>query len=54
MQPDGNSTTTITASSDVRQALEDQITDLTQTLFELSVMVYDFQPGGNQLVQEKM
>ena len=37
-----------------RRALEEQLNELIQVLFELSVMVYDFQPDGNQLVWNKM
>lgn len=39
---------------DARQSLEDKLNDLLQKLFELSVIVYDFQPDGNKLVWKKM
>ncbi|KAI8148959.1 transcription factor subunit Med10 of mediator complex-domain-containing protein [Fennellomyces sp. T-0311] len=42
------------ASKAARRALEEQLNDLLQILFELSVMVYDFQPDGNQLVWNKI
>lgn len=41
-------------SDTARQAVEDQLNDLLQLLFELSVVVYDFQPDGNRLVWNKM
>lgn len=41
-------------SVNVRQSLEDQLNELLQKLFELSVIVYDFQPDGNRLVWKKM
>lgn len=37
-----------------RESLENQLNELLQVLFELSVVVYDFQPDGNKLVWEKM
>jgi mediator of RNA polymerase II transcription subunit 10 len=46
MQPEEN--------TNVRQSLEDQLNELLQKLFELSVIVYDFQPDGNKLVWKKM
>lgn len=48
MQPEESS------SVNVRQSLEDQLNELLQKLFELSVIVYDFQPDGNRLVWKKM
>ncbi|CAO3627735.1 unnamed protein product [Mucor hiemalis] len=42
------------ANADVRQLIEDQLNDLLQKLFELSVIVYDFQPDGNKLVWKKV
>lgn len=48
MQPEEN------ANADVRQSIEDQLNDLLQKLFELSVIVYDFQPDGNKLVWKKV
>jgi hypothetical protein len=39
---------------DSRLSLEDNLNDLLQKLFELSVIVYDFQPDGNKLVWKKM
>ncbi|KAI9316830.1 transcription factor subunit Med10 of mediator complex-domain-containing protein [Dichotomocladium elegans] len=42
------------ASNAIRLGLEDQLNDLLQVLFELSVVVYDFQPDGNQLVWNKI
>lgn len=39
---------------DARQSVEDQLNELLQNLFELSVIVYDFQPDGNRLVWKKM
>lgn len=37
-----------------RKELEEQLNDLLQALFELSVVVYDFQPDGNHLVWNKV
>ncbi|KAI8376658.1 mediator complex, subunit Med10 [Choanephora cucurbitarum] len=37
-----------------RQEVEDQLNELLQKLFELSVIVYDFQPDGNKLVWKKI
>ncbi|KAI8887447.1 hypothetical protein K501DRAFT_321340 [Backusella circina FSU 941] len=37
-----------------RESLENQLNELLQVLFELSVVVYDFQPDGNKLVWEKI
>ncbi|KAI8060307.1 transcription factor subunit Med10 of mediator complex-domain-containing protein [Gongronella butleri] len=37
-----------------RQQIEDQLNDLLQVLFELSVMVYDFQPQSNEHVRNKI
>lgn len=37
-----------------RRALEEELNDLLQVLFELSVIVYDFQPDGNRLVWDKV
>jgi mediator of RNA polymerase II transcription subunit 10 len=39
---------------DTRQDVEEQLHELLQVLFELAVMVYDFQPDGNKLVWNKM
>lgn len=41
-------------SAQVRQSAEDKLNELLQKLFELSVIVYDFQPDGNKLVWKKM
>ncbi|KAI8098623.1 transcription factor subunit Med10 of mediator complex-domain-containing protein [Halteromyces radiatus] len=41
-------------TDDTRQEVEEQLHDLLQVLFELSVMVYDFQPDGNKLVWNKI
>ncbi|KAI8098145.1 mediator complex, subunit Med10 [Gilbertella persicaria] len=41
-------------NSDSRQQVEEQLNDLLQKLFELSVIVYDFQPDGNKLVWKKI
>ncbi|KAG0168319.1 RNA polymerase II mediator complex subunit [Apophysomyces sp. BC1034] len=41
-------------SSSSRQSLEKQLNDLLQALFELSVVVYDFQPDGNKRVWDKI
>ncbi|KAI7865491.1 transcription factor subunit Med10 of mediator complex-domain-containing protein [Spinellus fusiger] len=38
----------------VRRRLEEQLNEMLQVLFELSVVVYDFQPEGNRLVWEKI
>ncbi|KAI9347831.1 mediator complex, subunit Med10 [Pilaira anomala] len=43
-----------TVAVDVRQTVEDQLNELLQDLFELSVIVYDFQPDGNKLVWKKI
>ncbi|KAI8382352.1 mediator complex, subunit Med10 [Blakeslea trispora] len=40
--------------SSARQEVEDQLNELLQKLFELSVIVYDFQPDGNKLVWKKI
>lgn len=48
MQPEENLT------DSARQSVEDQLNELLQELFELSVIVYDFQPDGNKLVWKKM
>lgn len=48
MQPEN------TIVMDARQSVEDQLNELLQELFELSVIVYDFQPDGNKLVWKKM
>ncbi|KAG2201667.1 mediator complex, subunit Med10 [Mucor mucedo] len=48
MQPEENSTV------NARQSVEDQLNELLQELFELSVIVYDFQPDGNKLVWKKI
>jgi mediator of RNA polymerase II transcription subunit 10 len=48
MQTEENSTI------NARQSVEDQLNELLQKLFELSVIVYDFQPDGNKLVWKKM
>lgn len=45
-----NSATTESTREDV----EEQLHELLQVLFELAVMVYDFQPDGNKLVWNKM
>ncbi|KAJ8652680.1 hypothetical protein O0I10_011687 [Lichtheimia ornata] len=42
------------ASKAARLALEGEINDILQVLFELSVVVFDFQPEGNQLVRNKI
>ena len=47
-------TNTSEASKAARLALEGEINDILQVLFELSVVVFDFQPEGNQLVRNKM
>ncbi|KAG2227315.1 hypothetical protein INT45_004270 [Circinella minor] len=52
-QPDSSQNNTNT-SKVARRALEEQLNELIQVLFELSVMVYDFQPDGNQLVWNKI
>jgi len=41
-------------STHVREATQDKLNELLQKLFELSVIVYDFQPDGNKLVWKKM
>ncbi|KAI9306721.1 transcription factor subunit Med10 of mediator complex-domain-containing protein [Cunninghamella echinulata] len=41
-------------SDQTRQLVEDQLYDLLQVLFELTVMVYDFQPDRNKLVWNKV
>ncbi|CEP14746.1 hypothetical protein [Parasitella parasitica] len=41
-------------SSNVRRSAEDKLNELLQKLFELSVIVYDFQPDGNKLVWKKI
>ncbi|GAA5805527.1 hypothetical protein HPULCUR_011044 [Helicostylum pulchrum] len=48
MQPEN------TIVMDARQSVEDQLNELLQELFELSVIVYDFQPDGNKLVWKKI
>ncbi|KAG2215189.1 hypothetical protein INT46_001465 [Mucor plumbeus] len=48
MQPETNT------STNVRQSTEDKLNELLQKLFELSVIVYDFQPDGNKLVWKKI
>ncbi|KAL1916334.1 uncharacterized protein VTP21DRAFT_5951 [Calcarisporiella thermophila] len=37
-----------------RQSLELKIKELIETLFELSIMVYDFQPESNELIYKKI
>ncbi|KAF7722849.1 RNA polymerase II mediator complex subunit [Apophysomyces ossiformis] len=41
-------------STNSRQSLEKQLNELLQALFELSVVVYDFQPDGNKRVWDKI
>lgn len=41
-------------SAHVRESAQDKLNELLQKLFELSVIVYDFQPDGNKLVWKKM
>ncbi|KAI9484236.1 MAG: transcription factor subunit Med10 of mediator complex-domain-containing protein [Benjaminiella poitrasii] len=41
-------------TTDARQSVEDKLNELLQTIFELSVIVYDFQPDGNKLVWKKI
>ncbi|KAG1065310.1 hypothetical protein G6F42_026852 [Rhizopus arrhizus] len=41
-------------STHVREATQDKLNELLQKLFELSVIVYDFQPDGNKLVWKKI
>lgn len=42
------------SSDEARHLLKEQLDELLQNLFELSVIVYDFQPDGNKLVWKKM
>ncbi|KAI8989521.1 mediator complex, subunit Med10 [Pilobolus umbonatus] len=42
------------SNSASRQLLENQLNDLLQNLFELSVIVYDFQSAGNNRVWKKI
>ncbi|KAL0087068.1 transcription factor subunit Med10 of mediator complex-domain-containing protein [Phycomyces blakesleeanus] len=41
-------------SESARRSLEEQLNEMLQVLFELSVVVYDFQPEGNKLVWDKI
>ncbi|KAI8344407.1 transcription factor subunit Med10 of mediator complex-domain-containing protein [Chlamydoabsidia padenii] len=43
-----------TNTNDTRQIVEDQLHELLQVLFDLTVMVHDFQPNGNQFVWNKI
>lgn len=52
---DSSQNNTSEASKAARLALEGEINDILQVLFELSVVVFDFQqPEGNHLVRDKM
>lgn len=51
---DSSQNNTSEASKAARLALEGEINDILQVLFELSVVVFDFQPEGNHLVRTKM
>ncbi|KAI9258290.1 transcription factor subunit Med10 of mediator complex-domain-containing protein [Sporodiniella umbellata] len=42
------------SSDNARHLLKNQLDELLQNLFELSVIVYDFQPDGNKLVWKKI
>lgn len=42
------------ASSSAKEAVETQLQELLQSLLDLSIIVYDFQPDGNRLVWNKM
>ncbi|KAG1045615.1 hypothetical protein G6F49_002431 [Rhizopus delemar] len=42
------------SSDEARHLLKEQLDELLQNLFELSVIVYDFQPDGNKLVWKKI
>lgn len=42
------------SSSNAKDAVETHLQDLLQTLLDLSIIVYDFQPEGNRLVWNKM
>ncbi|PHZ09771.1 uncharacterized protein RHIMIDRAFT_245967 [Rhizopus microsporus ATCC 52813] len=42
------------SSNEARNLLKEQLNELLQNLFELSVIVYDFQPDGNRLVWKKI
>ena len=41
-------------SSSAKDEVESQLQELLQTLLDLSIVVYDFQPDGNKLVWNKM
>lgn len=52
---DSSQNNTSEASKAARLALEGEINDILQVLFELSVVVFDFQqPEGNHLIRDKM
>ncbi|KAI8384900.1 transcription factor subunit Med10 of mediator complex-domain-containing protein [Radiomyces spectabilis] len=53
-QPSSELKPNAATTTNARQALGDQLNELLQVLFELSVIVYDFQPDGNKLVWNKV
>lgn len=52
-EPTDNATHTRN-SNNATEAVETQLQELLQSLLDLSIIVYDFQPDGNRLVWNKM